>query len=110
MIHVQTFMPRSLPADTTIHILARAHRNAWGELRRSEGNDTAAAEDADALASCLALLPAKTREGLGEKAAIIRARLIDSTVSELLADVGLDSPDGQLIVSFASDSLAQMGE
>jgi hypothetical protein len=49
-------------------------------------------------------LPAKTREGLAEKASVIRSRL-DGSVAELLADAGLDSPDGQLIISFASDAL-----
>jgi hypothetical protein len=107
MLHaVQTLMPRRLPVDNTIFILARAHRNAWGEHIRAGGNDHAAAEDAEALVSCLALLPAKTREGFAEKASIIRSRLLDSTVAELLADVGLDSPDGQLIASFVQDALA----
>jgi hypothetical protein len=105
MLHVATLTPRRLPADTTIHILARAHRSAWSEFVRSGANDAVAGEDAEALASCLALLPAKTSEGLAEKASVIRSRLADSTISELLSDVALDSPDGQLIVSFAQDAL-----
>jgi hypothetical protein len=98
------------PPAADLHLLAVAFDGSFGDFIRSGGNDAAAAEGADALASCLALIPARSPEGLAEKAAIIRARLIDSTVAELLADVGLDSPDGALVLSFAQDALALAGE
>jgi hypothetical protein len=59
MFHVATFTPRLRPADHVIHLLAGAHRGAWGEFVRSGANDATAGDDADAMASALALVPPK---------------------------------------------------
>lgn len=102
---VISYLPRQRPKDDTLHILARAHRSAFGQFIRSEGNDNLAAIDADACASCLALLPALTREGMADKGEVLRDRMSTyGSFAELLAD-GSDA-DKALLCSFATDALA----
>jgi hypothetical protein len=108
VINVSTLTPHELPADNTIQILARAHRGAWAQLVLT--GETESAEQAEALAQCLSIVPAKTKEGLAAKAAVIRSRLIDSTIAELIVEAGPDSADCALVLSFATDALDQLGE
>ena len=110
MIHVATFTPRPRPADAVIFTLVAAHRAAYGDLIRSDGNDNEAGLDCDALVRALALVPARTPEGLRAKASVIRARLLDGTVDALIDDVGTDAADAWLILSFATDALELAGE
>jgi len=91
-------------------LLAAAHRGAFGDFIRSGGNDATSGEDCEALVHALAICPARTPEGLRAKGNVIRARMLDGTVDALIDDVGADAADARLILSFAQDALAQMGE
>jgi hypothetical protein len=108
MINVQVLSPRARSADAVLHMLAGAHRSAWGEFVRSGANDASATEDCEALARALAICPARTREGLAAKASVIRARIVTGSVLDLL-DAG-DDNDMRLVASYVDDALALSGE
>jgi hypothetical protein len=101
-------MPHARPAEAVLHLLAAVHRSAWGEFVHSGANDTAAGYDADAMASALALVSAKTREGLSDKLSAIRDRLVGGSVLDLI-EAGC-VVDLRLVASCLEDALELTGE
>ncbi len=103
---VTTISPRARPADTTIHILCRAHRSAFGEFRAAPAGHAAWAE-AEALVSCLAVLPARTSEGKADKVEVLRSILILFYAGEV-ADMMENGDDNEraLLCSVVLDAMA----
>ena len=105
MIHVASFTPRR-PADIALHTLVSLHRSAWGDLLRT-GSDEAQ-KDCDELVRSIALISARTPDGLRAKASAVRIRLLGETMAEMVEAGATD--DTALLLSFAADALALSGE
>jgi len=96
-----------LPHDHIHHVLAAAHRpvyDQWVESFHDGDSDEYAKADADALARVMALCPARTPSDLDAKAIVIRHRLGDSSMNDLIG--ARDSVDQRLVLSYAADALA----
>jgi hypothetical protein len=104
MINVS--QPRPRVADTVLHTLVDAHRSAWAALVSGRGDTVAAERDCDSMVGAMALIPARTLEGLAAKASAVRIRLLGNTVFDMIGD-GCDA-DNALLASFAEDALAQL--
>jgi hypothetical protein len=102
---VISYLPRQRPADHALHVMARAHASAHEDFIASEGNDNLAAQDAAALVSCLALVPARTREGLADKARVLRDVMSSYGSTQVMLDEGNEA-DLSLLLSFAQDAAA----
>jgi len=98
---IATLQPRPMPADHVIHTLALAHRAAWGELICSQS--VLAGEDVDALVRAIALIPARTPQGLLAKASVLRDRFCGEPPASAIGD----GVDGALILSLVNDAIAQ---
>jgi hypothetical protein len=104
MIHaVATLMHRPRPADIVLHTLVAAFRSAHGEFRRSGANDIASGEDVEALTLALALVPARTRDGLADKGRVLRTLMLGDTV-ECMIEGGVSS-ELRLLGSYVEDAL-----
>jgi hypothetical protein len=91
----------------TIHVLAAAHCTAydqWLESFEDGDSDKDAEADADAIARVIALVPCRTTDAHKAKASVIRARLGDSSMKDLIG--ARDSVDQRLVLSYAADALA----
>jgi hypothetical protein len=98
------FVTSPLPGDCAIHqFLAPAHCAAYEQWVESSLSDKDAMADADALARAMTLLPARSESEREAKASVIRHRIGDSSMRDLMG--AGDSVDQRLVISFAADVL-----
>jgi hypothetical protein len=96
--------PSPLPDDHVIQVLAAAHCAAYDQWVESSLSDDDALADANALARAMTLCPARSQSEREAKATVIRHRIGDSSMGDLMG--AADCVDQRLVISYAADVLA----